>query len=77
MPDRLDVIPDSKKEIGFDPDEPIRDFITNFNLYLKKHNESSCRQNIAAAYGYWLASIIAILSMILEWREEIRAWLIQ
>ncbi len=76
VPERLGVIRDSVKKIGFDPDEPIRDFITNFNLYLNNHNRSSRRQNIAAACGYWLASIIAVISMILEWREEIGGWFV-
>ncbi|MFA5423626.1 MAG: hypothetical protein WC374_07175 [Phycisphaerae bacterium] len=66
MPERADVIRDAKK-YGFDPDEPIRNFITNFNTYLKNLDRTSHQQNIAAACGYLLASITAILSMILVW----------
>ena len=74
VPERPDSTHNFIKEFGFDPDELICNFITNFNLYLNNYNGSSHRQNIAAACGYWLASIIAIVSMSLEWREEISAW---
>ncbi len=50
---------------GGDIDEPLRDFVRDFNSYLDRYNESSRRQNIMAALGYFLASAVALFSMFL------------
>ena len=60
------------KILGTDIDQPIKDFVKDFNAYLAKQNKSSREQNRRSAFGYFIASLAAILSMIIEWRQEIR-----
>jgi len=61
----------SMKVFGADIDQPIKDFADDFNVYLKERNDASARSNRRSACGYWLASLAAIVSLVLEWREEI------
>ena len=55
----------SIKISGADVDEPLKDFARDFNSYLDRYNDSSGRQNIMAALGYFLASAVALFSMFL------------
>ena len=56
---------------GADVDQPIRQFTSDFNLYLTKQNAVSRDSNRKSAFGYWLASFAALVSLILQWRHEI------
>lgn len=57
----------SVKILGADVDQPIKDFSNDFNAYLAKQNKLSTSQNCISAFGYWIASLTAIVSMILVW----------
>jgi len=59
----------SIKISGADIDEPLKDFARDFNSYLDSYNESSRRQNIMAAFGYFFASAAALFSMFLGLRH--------
>ena len=54
---------------GTSLDQPLKDFARNFNKYLSDQNESSSNANKRAAWGYFLASLTALFSIVLEWRE--------
>ena len=60
----------SVKISGADVDKPLKDFARDFNSYLDRYNESSERQNIIAAIGYFLASAAALFSMFLVLRQK-------
>ena len=60
----------SVKISGADVDKPLKDFARDFNSYLDHYNESSGRQNIMAAIGYFIASAAALFSMFLELRQR-------
>ena len=51
--------------LGADVDQLIKDFVQDFNNYLDEQNKLSKKQNQRSAYGYWLASLTALLSMFL------------
>jgi hypothetical protein len=42
-------------------DQPIQDFTKKFNAYLQKRNSSDTLSNIASAWGYVVAFLIAVL----------------
>jgi len=50
---------------GADIDQPIRDFVGEFNSYIDDCNQTTRRQNKAQAIGYWVASLIAVFSFAL------------
>jgi len=50
---------------GTDLDEPLQNFVRDFNGYLSKQNEASRTANERAAYGYFLASATAFVSLCL------------
>ena len=56
---------------GTELDKPLKDFATDFNKYLEEQNESSRKSNRRAAWGYFLASLTAFVSMLLEWRDDL------
>lgn len=58
--------------LGADIDQPIKNFTSEFNKYLETQNESSRISNRRAAYGYFLASLTAVVSMCLELRLVLR-----
>ncbi len=55
----------SIKILGADIDRPVRIFVEDFNKYLAEQNKLSKKQNQRSAYGYWLASLTAIVSLFL------------
>lgn len=54
------------KIAGSELDQPLRDFITDFNSYIDSYNNSTSLQNIIAAFGYMAAALIALLSLFIE-----------
>jgi hypothetical protein len=62
----------SAKILGIDVDKPLNDFARDFNMYLDEQNVASRKQNKLSAYGYWLACLTAILSLILEWIDGLK-----
>ncbi len=60
----------SAKILGTDIDQPIKDFAKDFNSFLNGYNNSSKKQNQRSAFGYWLAGLTAIISMLLEWKNK-------
>ena len=54
-----------------DIDQPINDFVRDFNKYLDEQNESNRSTNRRSAWAYFLASFTAFVSMMLEWRGNI------
>ena len=51
---------------GINIDEPLSDFVKNLNNYVDAKNEESKKANKRAAWGYWVASCMAIISSLLE-----------
>jgi len=54
------------KYSGVDIEAPLRNFVNDFNKYLKNLNNHSRNQNIFAAIGYGAACLTAILAMVIE-----------
>ena len=71
VPERPDMVHKAVQILGADVDRPIREFMSNFNAYLARQNAVSRDANRKSAFGYFLATVMAILSLILEWRHEI------
>ena len=44
----------------------INEFLVYFNKYVKWYNKTTNKQNLISAYGYFLASGTACLSLLLE-----------
>ncbi len=55
---------------GTDLDKPLEDFVNDFNDFLSELNKSSHAANRNTAWGYFFAAIIALISMLLEWRDD-------
>ena len=53
---------------GLELDEPLINFITDFNSYIDNYNNSTSRQNRIAAFSFIVAALIALLSLFLELR---------
>jgi hypothetical protein len=53
----------SIKILGADIDQPVKDFVDDFNKHLTNQNELSKKQNRRSAYGYWLAALTALVSL--------------
>jgi hypothetical protein len=52
-----------KAEImGMDIDQPIKDFVAEFNKYIDDYNKTSNDANKMQAVGYWVACATAIVS---------------
>ncbi len=43
----------------------IRKFVNDVNSFVDGYNDSTARQNRYAAFGYLLAAVVAIFSMVL------------
>ncbi len=56
---------------GTELDQPLKDFAKDFNMYLEKQNKSFRTSNCKAAFGYFLAALTALVSLLLEWRENL------
>ncbi len=52
--------------LGADIDQPIREFVPEFNGFIQKYNKSSRLQNRFQALGYLLAGLTALFSLYLE-----------
>ncbi len=56
-------------DVGGSPlDQPFENFAEDFNEYLEEQNQSASASNRRAAWGYFLASATAIVSLLLELR---------
>ncbi len=56
-------------DVGGTPlDQPFENFAEDFNEYLEEQNQSASASNRRAAWGYFLASATAIVSLLLELR---------
>ncbi|MDH5203374.1 MAG: hypothetical protein OEW69_08965 [Nitrospirota bacterium] len=51
---------------GVDIDEPLKNFITDFNAYVADYNKSNSKQNMIAGLGFIAAALVALLSLFLE-----------
>jgi hypothetical protein len=45
--------------------QPLDEFATDFNKYLEAINEQMRGQNLAAASGYFIAGLLALISMVM------------
>jgi len=54
-----------------DVEAPIREFVDKFNQHLTSQNQSNNTMNLIAAFGYFLACLASLVSLLFEWREEI------
>ena len=52
--------------LGMDLDQPLREFIKEFNDYLKGYNHSTRLQNLFAAWGYVAAGLVSLVSLALS-----------
>lgn len=50
---------------GADVDQPLKDFVDDFNSYIDYYNRTSSKQHKAQAIGYLMASATAIFSFVL------------
>lgn len=50
---------------GSDIDQPLKDFVADFNRYIDNYNLISMKEHKTQAVGYWIASATAILSLVL------------
>ena len=66
----------SVKISGADADQILKDFAEDFNSYFDEQNETARKQNRNAAFGYGLAALTALLSLLLELRNAIMLMLI-
>ena len=52
--------------------DPLREAIGNINARLFELNESMGRANRRTSRGYLIAGVVALISMMLEWRESLQ-----
>ena len=52
-----------------DLNKPLRKFVQDFNEYIDSFNKSSHRGNLFTAFGYFLASATALVSMVIEFNR--------
>jgi len=58
-----------KVEISFagsDIDQPLSDFINDFNKYIDIQNVSSYKAHILTAFGYWIAAATSVFSGMIQ-----------
>ena len=55
---------------GSGVDQPLDDFVNDFNGYLFVQNEESRKANLRTAFGYLLAALTALFSMALQSRQS-------
>lgn len=66
-PQRLETPPGGSFLLnGSDVDQPIKDFVSSFNAYLRRQNASSHVSNLTSAWGYLLAVLTSIFSFFRE-----------
>lgn len=53
----------------------LMDFTDDYNEHLANQNESNRKTNLYACYGYLLAGLTALVSMVLVWQEYFLALL--
>ncbi len=59
-------------DVGGTPlDQPFENFSEDFNEYLEEQNQTASASNRRAAWGYFLASATAIVSLLLELRGTV------
>ncbi len=51
--------------LGSDIDQPIKDFVVEFNKYVDSYNQTSSGVNKLQAIGYWVACSTAVLSCVI------------
>ena len=51
---------------GLKLDEPIENFVVDFNKYIEEQNISNRKMNIASSAGYFSSSLIALFSSLLN-----------
>ncbi len=51
---------------GLKLDEPIENFVIDFNKYIEEQNISNRKMNIASSAGYFSSSLIALFSSLLN-----------
>ncbi len=52
--------------LGMDLDQPLKEFIKEFNNYLKSYNHSTKLQYLLAAWGYVAAGLVSLVSLALS-----------
>jgi hypothetical protein len=52
---------------GIGIEEPLKDFVNDFNRYLDEQNKASHKVNLIAAWGYFVAAATAGFSLLLTW----------
>ena len=52
------------KMAGSDLDQPLKDFTEDFNLYLDGYNQSSRKQHIRQAIGYFISAATCLFSFL-------------
>ena len=63
--DQIEGVTMIVKMKGSDIDQPLRDFVADFNSYIDHYNQTSSTQQKIQAIGSWVASATAIFSFIL------------
>jgi hypothetical protein len=53
------------KIAGSDVDQPLEEFVADFNGYIDDYNQTTNKEHKTQAIGYWVASATAILSSVL------------
>lgn len=56
---------------GAPVDQPLKDFVRDFNLYIDDQNKNVCTQNRLTAFGYFFAAATALFSVLLAWRQHL------
>jgi dolichol kinase len=51
---------------GVDIDEPLNIFVSKFNQYINNYNKSNSSQNRIAGFGYIVAVLVSIASLLIE-----------
>jgi hypothetical protein len=51
---------------GVDIDQPLKNFVEDFNKYIEAYNGSSKAQNRIAGFGYIAAALVSAVSFLLE-----------
>jgi hypothetical protein len=69
MTRQFDTTPSTRSWV--DSQQPLANFVRDFNDYLKKYNESSRAANQLAACGYFVAALTALFSAILTWWDDL------
>lgn len=52
-------------------DQPLEDFVRDFNEYLAELDESSRRANRTAALDFFIGSFMMLVSILLQWQDDL------